>query len=144
MKHKVLLVEDNEGDILLINDVLDDLQLSCELITINDGEQALHYLEKISREDEFPAFVLLDINIPRKSGLDVLHGIKNHPRLKTLPVLMFSSSPAPADIQHSYQLGANGYITKPLEAHDFIATISTIFLFWLQVASTPIQAANRD
>lgn len=134
---RVLLVEDNDGDILLIKDVLEDLAFEVELTICNDGESALKELEKMELEQRLPLFLIMDINIPRKNGLAVLQQIKQHHNLKLLPVVMFSSSPAPLDIEYAYREYANCYITKPLEAQDFIHCIQMVFTFWTQVASLP-------
>ncbi|WP_340106217.1 response regulator [Rhodohalobacter sp. 8-1] len=135
----ILLVEDNAGDIMLIKDALEDTDSSVQVNVVNNGEKAIHYLNK---EGEFkhsnkPDLVILDINLPRINGHEVLRFIKNNDEIKELPVVMLSSSSADTDINMSYKEYANCYVTKPIGVDEFTDTIHAIKNFWLSLAQLP-------
>lgn len=137
----ILLVEDNEGDILLIREALEDGKIVNDLSVVNDGEKAIRYL---SRDDGYkdavmPNLILLDINLPRKNGHEVLAFIKNSDELKHIPVIMLTTSSSDRDIMESYKNHANCYITKPVEVADFMDAVTSIEEFWVNLVQFPIK-----
>lgn len=137
---KILLVEDNPGDVFLVSRSLSNSQLNYEMHHVEDGQQAMTYLR---HEGEYanthcPHIVLLDLNLPLKSGLEVLQDIKTDQNLKHIPVLILTSSRTEQDILNSYQLYANCYITKPFEVDEFSELIQSIEYFWSKRVHLPI------
>ncbi|MGZ5303648.1 MAG: response regulator [Bacteroidia bacterium] len=135
----ILLIEDNLGDIRLIQEVLKNSEHKHDLHIVKDGEQAIHYLKK---ENKFadavtPNLIFLDLNLPKKDGREVLVEIKSNDKLKTIPVIIFSSSEAEKDIQKSYELHANCYVVKPFDFNEFSKVIQAIQSFWLNVVKLP-------
>jgi len=135
----LLLVEDNEGDILLTKEALEERDIINEMSVVKDGKEAILFLLK---EDKYkqaktPDIIVLDINLPKKSGHEVLEYIKSHDDFKQIPVIMFTTSSSVADIGKSYKNHANCFITKPVEAVDFIKAISVIEDFWFTIVSLP-------
>jgi CheY-like chemotaxis protein len=135
----VLLVEDDPGDVLLTREAFEDHHLGLQLHVVGDGETAMRFLR---RTDDFagmprPALVLLDLNLPRRSGLEVLDELKADPDLHTIPVVVLTTSQAQADILRSYQLHANAYIVKPFDADRFTGAIRHIDNFFLTLVKHP-------
>jgi CheY-like chemotaxis protein len=133
----ILLIEDNEGDILLTHEAFEESRIINKINTIRDGEAAVRFFERAGKEDEMPQLILLDINLPKKSGHDVLNYIKNSEKYKCIPVIMLTTSSSENDISKSYRSHANCYITKPIDALDFARTVSKIGDFWANIASMP-------
>ncbi|MBW0162397.1 MAG: response regulator [Sediminibacterium sp. Gen4] len=135
----ILLVEDNEGDILLTTEALNDRKIANEVSIARDGTEALDFLRKTGKFSEAatPDLILLDINLPKMNGHDVLGVIKNDDELKKIPVIMLTTSSSKRDIDMSYEKGANCYITKPVDMDDFLHTISSIENFWISVVQLP-------
>ena len=138
-KIDILLVEDNPGDARLAIEALKDSKINNTLRVVHDGEKALQYLMK---ENEFsnvrtPHLILLDLNIPKIDGREVLRIIKEHETLKLIPVVILTTSKAEEDIIRSYELHANCYITKPLGLDQFLKVIKTIENFWLTIVRLP-------
>jgi CheY-like chemotaxis protein len=135
----ILLVEDNEGDILLTTEALEDWKVLNKVDVVRDGESAIEYLNKTnSFQSVFtPDLILLDVNIPKKNGHEVLQHIKSTEKLKHIPVIMFTTSSSPMDILLSYRNHANCYIAKPVEVSDYIQAISKIEEFWFSIAKLP-------
>jgi CheY-like chemotaxis protein len=136
---RVLLVEDNEADVRLTREALRESGDLIRLSTVSDGEQALAYLR---REDGFaeaprPDLVLLDLNLPRKNGLEVLRELRADPATACVPVIMLTTSSARSDVVEAYSAGANCFVTKPLELDEFMDLINAIRSFWLGVAQLP-------
>ncbi|MGH2968664.1 MAG: response regulator [Solirubrobacteraceae bacterium] len=136
---RVLLVEDNEADVRLVIEALREAGDSVRLSAVGDGEQALAYLR---RENGFaeaprPDLVLLDLNLPRKNGLEVLDELRADPGLASLPVIVLTSSAAAQDVASCYSHGANAFVVKPLELDAFVDLIGAIRAFWLGVARLP-------
>ncbi len=132
----ILLVEDNPGDILLAKEALKETGLlNYELNVVSDGEEAISYLfrrlgfENASR----PELVLLDLNIPKINGREVLRFVKEDHDLRSIPIIVFSTSEAQHDINTSYELHANCYVTKPVDYDEFVTVITSIVTFWNQV-----------
>lgn len=135
----ILLIEDNEGDILLTLEAMKQARLCNEIEIVRDGDTALKYLNK---EAEFknaktPDIILLDINLPKIDGLEILNHIKNDEKLKVIPVIMLTTSDSETDILKSYQNHANCYITKPVNFLNFIEVIQTIKDFWINIVQLP-------
>jgi CheY-like chemotaxis protein len=135
----VLLVEDDPGDVLLTRDTFEDCHLDLQLHVVGDGEEAMRFLR---RTDDFadmprPALVLLDLNLPRRGGLEVLAELKSDPDLNTIPVVVLTTSQAEADVLRSYQLHANAYIIKPIDAARFADAIKQIDDFFLILMKRP-------
>jgi CheY-like chemotaxis protein len=135
----ILLVEDNAGDVLLIKEAFEEARIINEISTVGNGEAAIHFLEKTEpyQNADRPDLILLDINMPRKNGIEVLDHIKNSKELKQIPVIMLTTSSDDKDILTSYQSHANCYITKPVDVDDFMDTISKIETFWVQLVKLP-------
>jgi CheY-like chemotaxis protein len=136
---RVLLVEDNEADVRLTREALREAGDEIRLSSVTDGELALAYLR---REDGYaeaprPDLVLLDLNLPRKNGLEVLEEMRADPNLACVPVIMLTTSSAEHDIVACYSRGANCFVVKPLELDEFMDLIGAIRTFWLGVARLP-------
>lgn len=133
----ILLVEDSQTDRELISEALKDTKLKHRLHLAVDGEEALQFLQS-----ERPDLILLDLNLPKKSGLDVLKTMKQDPTLRAIPVIILTNSTAPADVESCYASCANAYIRKPLGFDGFVDVFRTISRFWFQVATLPVEIPN--
>lgn len=140
---KILLVEDNEGDILLIMRALAKVNLANDIKVARDGNEALMYLRKegIFRNAETPDLILLDINLPKIDGMEVLIEIKSDETLRIIPVLMLTTSDSEKDIIDSYYNHANCYITKPADFNKLLETVKVIKDYWISIAKLPKHAA---
>ena len=118
----ILLIEDNEGDILLTTEAFEDSKIAHHITAIRDGEQAISYFEDLTDKQEMPHLVLLDINLPKVNGHEVLTYIKSNEKYKSIPVIMLTTSSAEKDILQSYKNHANCYITKSIDVADFMKT----------------------
>jgi CheY-like chemotaxis protein len=137
---KVLLVEDNEGDVRLIKEAFNESRIEKTFSVAKDGEDALNFLFKrgVYNNDTLrPDIILLDINLPRKNGFEVLESIKSDPDLKRIPVIMLSSSSSEDHIYKSYDLSANCYVTLPFDFDEYTQLVRTIEAFWFQMAKLP-------
>ena len=136
---EVLLVDDNAADIDLTSEVLAKSKRHFHVNVVNDGAQAVSFLRREGEYAKAPApdLVVLDLNLPRKDGRDVLTDIKSDPALAKIPVVIFTTSQANSDISRSYELGANCYLRKPGNLPDFIAVVQSMADFWLGFASLP-------
>ncbi|HEU4975372.1 MAG TPA: response regulator [Baekduia sp.] len=136
---EVLLVEDDPGDVLLIQEAFEDNKLHNNLHIVNDGEQAVAYLRREGEyaEAERPDLVLLDLNLPRKDGREVLAEIKADPDLRTIPVVVLTTSEAEEDVLRSYQLHANAYVPKPVDFQRFVSVVRQIDDFFVSVVRLP-------
>ena len=135
----ILLIEDNEGDILLTLEAFEESKIVNNIKTIKDGKLAINYLESISKKTDAPHLILLDINLPKINGHEVLTYIKNDDRHKRIPVIMLTTSSSQTDILKSYNNHANCYITKPVDVSDFMAAIAKIQDFWMNIVSIPVK-----
>ncbi|SRR5258706_10975598 len=136
---KILLIEDNIGDVELITDSFRNRQISSEIKIINNGEEALKYLSlKENGIMEFwPDIVLLDINIPKVDGKEILRYIKTNEQLKMIPVIMLTTSSLQSDLDYCYSNYANCYIVKPADLHEYIRVIRCVESFWLDCVTYP-------
>jgi CheY-like chemotaxis protein len=135
----ILLVEDNPADVDLTREGFIRASFESVLHVASDGVAALEFLHRQGkyRDAPRPDLILLDLNLPRKGGREVLREIKGDPDLRSIPVLVLTSSAAADDIQHTYSLHANCYITKPVDFKRFIAVVQGIQDFWLDIAKLP-------
>ena len=136
---KILLVEDNEGDILLTTEALQECKIPNQLQVLRDGSEALYFLMTVVKQHakDLPDLILLDINLPKKNGHEVLESVKNHPDLKHIPIIILTTSSSETDILRAYQEHANCYITKPLEVSEFLNITAKIEEFWLNIVRLP-------
>ncbi len=132
-------MEDNEGDIGLIEEVLEEAKIRNSLHIAKDGEEAMLFLHGEGRFSGSPRpdVILLDLNLPKKDGREVLREIKEDDVLKNIPVVILTTSGAEKDILKSYDLHANAYVTKPLDFDQFIMVIKSIANFWLEIVKLP-------
>ena len=138
----ILLVEDNDGDILLIEEAFEEAKLMNKVSIVKDGEKAIHFLTKqggYSNADT-PDLILLDVNLPRKNGHEVLEFVKTDEKLKQIPVIMLTTSSSEKDVLKSYKNHANCYITKPVEVEEFLKAITKIKNFWINLVKLPHEA----
>ncbi|SMC35237.1 response regulator [Cellulophaga tyrosinoxydans] len=136
---EILLVEDNEGDILLTTEALKSCKLDSKLKVVNDGEEALEFIYKNGKYSHVstPDIILLDVNLPKKNGHEVLQKIKSNVLYKHIPIIMLTTSSSSVDIKKAYANYVNCYITKPVEPEDFIDAVSEIESFWLNLVELP-------
>lgn len=137
----ILLVEDNEGDIVLTLEAFRDVKYANTISVVRDGEEAVQYLSGEGQHcgAGLPDLILLDINLPRMDGKEVLAYIKNNNRLKCIPVVMLTTSSSDKDIADSYCSFANCYITKPVDFEKFIHVIRSVGEFWLSIVQLPVK-----
>ncbi|MBN1696359.1 MAG: response regulator [Spirochaetales bacterium] len=139
---EILLVEDNDGDILLTKEAFRESKLHNHLSVVKDGVEALAFLK---RENNYanaprPDIILLDLNLPKKTGVEVLNEIKNDADLKTIPVVILTCSTNEDDILATYYNRANCYITKPVDFNKFLKVIQSLNTFWLEIVKLPNKA----
>lgn len=135
----ILLVEDNEGDILLTTEALEEVKLANTVSIARDGEAAIKFLNKEApyQNEEEPDLILLDINLPKVNGQEVLKYIKSSDHLKHIPVIVLTTSSSYKDVTSSYRNYANCYIVKPVEIDAFIKAIGQIENFWISIVKLP-------
>jgi chemotaxis family two-component system response regulator Rcp1 len=135
----ILLVEDNPGDVRLAKEAFKECKLLNKLYQVEDGIEAMAFLRQEGKYSDAPRpdLVLLDLNLPRKDGREVLVEIKNDQDLKIIPIIVLTTSHSDKDILQSYQLNANCYITKPVDFTQFIDVVKSIEKFWLTVVTLP-------
>jgi CheY-like chemotaxis protein len=136
---EVLLVEDNPGDVRLTREALNEAARPVSLNVVSDGLDAVRYLRRESPYDDAPRpnLILLDLNLPKKDGREVLAEIKADEDLRMIPVIVMTTSEALTDIQRAYSLHANCYVTKPADFEDFVGLVRSIEHFWLTLAKVP-------
>lgn len=136
---EILLVEDNPADVRLTQEALRESKISNRLHAVGDGEQALRFLRREGEHAESPRpdLVLLDLNLPRLSGREVLAQVKADPALRRIPVVVLTTSEAEEDIVRSYDLHANAYVRKPVDFHQFTDVVRLIEDFWFTVVKLP-------
>lgn len=135
----ILLVEDNEGDILLTKEAFNEAKILNKLSVVKDGKEAIDFLTMQGKYNDvqLPDLLLLDINLPKKNGFEVLKYIKEDDNLKHIPVIMLTTSSAPIDINLAYNYCVNGFLTKPLDVFEFMRVIANIENFWISLGKLP-------
>lgn len=140
---RILLVEDSPNDVELTLSALERHNLANEVVVVNDGEEALNYIHRRGRfrlrSPGEPVVVLLDIKLPKVDGLQVLQELRSNPALKSIPVVMLTSSREERDIVQSYNLGVNAYVVKPVNFQDFVSAITELGLFWAVINQPPLR-----
>ena len=136
MQKEILLVEDNPDDIELTRIAFDEAKIANRLVVVRDGAEALDYLfargAHAGRDpDDLPSIVLLDLNLPRVDGREVLQAIREDPRTRSLPVVVLTTSTEPFDLESAYALGVNSYIQKPVDFERFVWAVKQVGLYWL-------------
>ena len=136
---EVLLVEDSPGDVRLTREALKDAKVHISLHVATDGIEAMAYLERTGSHANAPRpdLILLDLNLPKKDGREVLKEIKESPSLRIIPVVILTTSSSDADVLQSYHLHANCYISKPVDLDGFLKVVQSIDNFWLTVVKLP-------
>ncbi|MEE4380167.1 MAG: response regulator [Candidatus Competibacteraceae bacterium] len=136
---EILLIEDNPGDVLLTREGLEEAKVRNNLYVVRDGVEALDFLRRQGTyaQAERPDLILLDLNLPLKDGREVLQEIKHDPHLRSIPVVVLTTSESDEDILRSYELHANCYITKPIDMAGFIQVVKSIDDFWFTVVRLP-------
>jgi CheY-like chemotaxis protein len=135
----ILLVEDNEGDILLTVEALEEGRIANVISVARDGQEALDKLEVSYNKGQLPDLILLDINLPKLNGHEVLEQLKQNEHFKHVPVIILSTSSSEMDILKSYKNHANCFITKPVEIDEFVKAIESIEDFWFSIVKLPKQ-----
>jgi chemotaxis family two-component system response regulator Rcp1 len=141
---EVLLVEDSPGDVRLTREAFKDAKVHINLHVASDGTEAMAFLGRVGEHANVPRpdLILLDLNLPKKDGREVLAEIKESPTLKSIPVVILTTSASDTDILRSYRLHANCYITKPVDLDGFLNVIKSIDSFWLSVVKLPREARS--
>ena len=151
MLKPILLVEDDKRDLELTLIALERSQLANDVVIVRDGAQALDYLrregEHAGRAEGNPAVVLLDLKLPKVTGLEVLEAVRGDPALGSIPIVMLTSSQEEADVVKSYQLGVNAYVVKPVAFDHFVSAIADLGIFWAVLNEPPpgsLRAVRRN
>jgi len=136
---EVLLVEDNPGDVVLTLEAFNNAKITNHLSVVEDGEEAIAYLRREGKyaEASAPDFILLDLNLPKMDGREVLQEIKNDKQLRRIPIVILTTSTAEQDILKTYDLHANCYINKPVNFDEFLTVVRAIENFWLTIVKLP-------
>jgi CheY-like chemotaxis protein len=138
---QILLVEDDPGDVRLALAVLRKLNMENRALIVGDGEEAMDFLYSrgkfAQRTSGLPAFILLDLKLPRVNGFDLLKQIKSDSKLKSIPIVVLTSSDQERDVELAYRLGANGYVVKSIDFTSYMATLRAVALYWLNVNEPP-------
>jgi CheY-like chemotaxis protein len=151
MLKPILLVEDDKRDLELTLIALERSQLANEVVILRDGAQALDYLrregEHAARSEGNPAVILLDLKLPKVTGLEVLEAVRADPALRSVPVVMLTSSQEESDVLKSYELGVNAYVVKPVAFERFVSAIADLGVFWAVLNEPPpgsLRASRRN
>ena len=138
-KIRILLVEDDEDDYLLTLEAFKEAGVSSEILWFKDGEELMIYLGNgSSGNEERSTLIILDLNMPKKDGREVLTEIKGHPELRKIPVIILTTSKAQTDIVKSYDLGVNSFIQKPMRFQQFVEIAKTFSQYWLNTVKLPV------
>ncbi len=138
----ILIADDDPDDRLLIKEALEETRLSNPLHFVEDGVELLDYLKRQNNFQNLagttlPGLILLDLNMPRKNGIEVLQEIKEDPMLRAIPVVAFTTSKAEEDIKKTYSLGVNSYITKPINFQNLLETVEILLKYWFRIVELP-------
>ena len=138
---EILLVEDNPGDVVLTRQALAAARIANRLSVVNDGDAAIDFLRRRGEHADVPRpdIVLLDLNLPRRGGLEVLAEIKDDPELRRIPVVVLTTSSADRDVLEAYDRHVNSYVTKPMDIDDFLRVVRTFEDFWFHIVRLPSQ-----
>lgn len=136
---EVLLVEDDPGDVLMTQEAFNDYKIANNLTVVTNGEDAIAYMRKLGRFSDVPTpdLVLLDLNLPRRDGREVLRELKGDPELRRIPVVVLTTSEAEEDVLASYDLHANAYVRKPVDFDQFVTAVRAIDDFFITVVRLP-------
>ncbi|KPB62560.1 MULTISPECIES: response regulator [Pseudomonas syringae group genomosp. 2] len=142
MLKPILLVEDNPNDLELALIALERSQLANDVVVMRDGAEAMDYLlrrnEYVDRPEGNPAVLLLDVKLPKVNGLEVLEAIRQNEALRSIPVVMLTSSREEPDLERAYQLGVNAYVVKPVKFKEFVSAITDLGMFWAVLNEPPV------
>ncbi|AFZ23186.1 response regulator containing a CheY-like receiver domain and an HTH DNA-binding domain [Cylindrospermum stagnale PCC 7417] len=143
----ILMADDDEDDSLLVREALAESQLSLELHIVRNGEELIDYLchrglYADMKSNPRPGLILLDLNMPKKDGIEALKEIKNHPELRQIPVIVLTTSRAEEDIYNTYNLGANSFIIKPVAFDSLVEVMKTIGKYWFEIVELPLDAVG--
>lgn len=137
-RYDILVVEDNPDDIVFIEEALSETEYAITLNAVHDGNEAIDYIDRIAAGEKVqPDLIFLDLNLPRKSGLEFLGEMRGRERFKLVPVIVLTTSKAEDDIRKSYAHYANSYLVKPIDLNEFIQLIRQVTDFWFNVAVLP-------
>lgn len=141
---EILLVEDNPGDIRLTQEALAEAKVKNRLHVARDGEVAIEFLKRVGESEDAPRpdLVLLDLNLPKLSGMEVLAAMKEDPGMRQIPVVILTTSEAEEDIVRGYELQASAFVTKPVDLPRFLRVVQAIDDFWLAVVRYPAEGAS--
>ena len=137
----VLVVEDEEDSVILLERAFRKAAVVNPIRAVSDGVQAIDFLSKLPAGSPAPVITLLDLKMPRKGGIDVLNWVRSHPELKSLVVIVFTSSKQKDDIERAYQAGANSYLVKPTSMHDLTELIMDVRNYWFKHNQAPVIVA---
>jgi CheY-like chemotaxis protein len=140
---RILLADDDDDDCMLAREALAESRLLSELYVVRDGEELLDYLYHRGKyinpnSSPRPGLILLDLNMPKKDGREALQEIKNDPKLRQIPVIILTTSKAEEDIHHTYDLGANSFIIKPMDFESLVEVMRTIGKYWFEIVELPL------
>jgi CheY-like chemotaxis protein len=145
---RILLAEDSPQDVEMTLNAMEEFHLANEVIVVNNGAEALDYLygrgKFAQHGNGLPVVVLLDLKMPKVDGLEVLRQLKNDPALKRIPVVMMTSSREERDLVHSYDLGVNAYVVKPVDFQQFVDSVRKLSCFWALVNEPPPQGCAHE
>ena len=138
----ILIADDDPDDCLMIREAFRECRLDTPLYFVHDGEMLLDYLRRTppyqdAQQHPWPGLILLDLNMPRMDGREALQAIKQDPKLRSIPVVIFSTSSSADDILHSYQMGSNAFISKPSSFSNLVSVIRSLHHYWLEVVALP-------
>jgi CheY-like chemotaxis protein len=137
----VLLIEDSEPDAVLTEEAFEEARIAVKLVVVNDGAAAIEFLDAAARgQQPLPELIMLDLNLPKVSGLEVLAHIKSHAALKIIPVIVMTVSNSPVDLRNAYERHANSFISKPVDPDEFLATVRAIQDYWVTIVRLPTRA----
>lgn len=145
---RILLVEDNPNDEEMTLEAFAECRLANEVVVVRDGQEALDYLlyqgDYRDRQCGSPAVILLDLKLPKVGGMEVLRRIKGNPELKTIPVVIMTSSREERDVDEGYELGVNAYVVKPLDFPSFVEAVKDLGVFWALINHPPLGSVSRS
>ena len=145
----ILMAEDDPEDVMLVRDALTEARLSNDLRCVPDGEELMDYLKRRGKYADpetspHPGIILLDLNMPKKDGREVLREIKDDPSLRSIPVIVLTTSHAEEDIVRSYGMGANSYITKPVTFEKLVEIVKFVGRYWFEIVALPSEGELND